>query len=111
MSEQYVPLPRTSDDWKSIAKEFENIWNLTHCIGVIDEKHVSVKSPLNSGLLYYNYKGFFSMILMAICNACYIFSLVDIGRFGSNNDSGVFRNSPMRKAFFNDEMSLPVAEC
>ena len=51
------------------------------------------------------------MILMAICEACYIFSLVDISSFGSNNDSGVYRNSPMRKAFFNDEMSLPVAEC
>ena len=51
------------------------------------------------------------MILMAICDACYIFSLVDIGSFGSNNDSGVFRNSPMGKAFFNNEISLPVVEC
>ena len=48
---------------------------------------------------------------MANCDACYIFSLVDIVSFGSNNDSGVFRNSPMGKAFFNDEISLPVAEC
>ena len=48
---------------------------------------------------------------MANCDACYIFSLVDIGSFGSNNDSGVFRYSPMGKAFFNDEISLPVAEC
>ena len=36
---------------------------------------------------------------------------VDIDSFGSNNDSGMFRNSSMGKAFFNDEMSLPVAEC
>ena len=110
MSEQYVRPPRTSDDWKRIAKDFENIWNLPHCIGAIDGKHVSIKSPLNSGSLYYNYKGFFSMILMAICDARYIFSFVDIGSFGSNNDGGVFRNSPMGKAFFNDEMGLPVAE-
>ena len=48
---------------------------------------------------------------MAICDARYIFSLVDIGSFGSNNDSGVFRNLPTGKAFFNDEMSLPVAKC
>ena len=50
------------------------------------------------------------MILMAICDVRYIVSLVDIGSFGSNNDSGVFLNSPMGKAFSNDEMSLPVAE-
>ena len=48
LSEQYVRPPRTSNDWKCIAKDFENIWNLPHCIGAIDGKHVSVKSPLNS---------------------------------------------------------------
>ena len=48
---------------------------------------------------------------MAICDARYIFSIVDVGSFGSNNDSGVFTSSPMGKVFFNDEMTLPVAEC
>ena len=51
------------------------------------------------------------MILMAASDARYIVSLVDIGSFGSNNDSGVFRNSPIGKVCCNDEMSLPVAEC
>ena len=51
------------------------------------------------------------MILMAICDARYTFCLVDMSSFGSNNNSGVFRNSPIGKAFFNDEMSLSVAEC
>ena len=111
LSEQYVWPPRTSDDWKRIAKDFENIWNLPHCIGAIDGKHVSIKSPLNSESLYNNYKGFFNMILMAICDARHIFTFVNIGSLGSNNDSGVFRNLHMGKAFFNDEMSLPVAEC
>ena len=104
-------MARTSDDWKLIAKDFENIWNLPHCIGAIGGRHVSIKSPLNSGLLCYNYKSFFSMTLMAICDARYIISLVDISSFGSNNDSRVSRNSPMGKMFFNDEMSLPVVEC
>ena len=52
------------------------------------------------------------MILMSICDPRYIFTLVDIGSFGSYNNSGVFRNSPIGKAFFNELlMSLPVAEC
>ena len=89
----------STENWKRIAKGFENIWNLPHCIGAIDGKYVSIKSPLNSGSLYYNYKGFLSIILMAICAAHYMFFLVDIGSFGSNNANGVFRNSPMGKAF------------
>ena len=48
---------------------------------------------------------------MAICDARYIFPLVDIGSFGSNNNSEVFRNSPIGKGFFNNEMSLPVEKC
>ena len=51
------------------------------------------------------------MTLMVICDARYIFTLVDIGSFGSNNNSGVFRNSPMGQAFSNDGMSLTVAVC
>ena len=38
LGEQYVRPTRTSDDWKRIDKDFENIWNLTHCIGAIDGK-------------------------------------------------------------------------
>ena len=33
--------PRTTDDWKNIAKDFYEIWNLPHCIGAIDGKHVN----------------------------------------------------------------------
>ena len=45
---------------------------------------------------------------MAISDAHYVFhTLVDIGSYGSNNDSGVFRNSKMGEAFFNEKMKLP----
>ena len=44
-------------------------------------------------------KVFFSIVLLAICDAHYIFSLVNIGDYGSNNDSGVLENSVVGKAF------------
>ena len=57
-SEKYVRPQRTRDEWKRIAKDFENIWNLPNLFGAIHGKHASIKSPLNSGLRYYSYKGF-----------------------------------------------------
>ena len=47
---------------------------------------------------------------MAICDARYTFTLVDIGDYGSNNDSGVFRNSEMGKSFLSESMNLPEPE-
>ena len=83
LQEQYLRPPKTPADWKRIATGFQEIWNLPHCIGAIDGKHVAMKSPINSGCIYYNYKGYFSTVLMAICDARYVFTLVE-----SNNDSG-----------------------
>ena len=50
------------------------------------------------------------MVLMAICDARYVFPFVDIGGSGSNNDSWVFRKSAIGKWFFNKEMNLPNPE-
>ena len=94
----YVRPPSSPDDWREISRGFEDLWNLPHCVGAIDGKHVNMKCPNNSGSLYYNYKGFFSLVLMAICDSHYNFTLVDIGDYGGNNDGGVLSHSDIGKA-------------
>ena len=59
---------------------------------------------------YYNYKGYFSIVLLAICDANYCFTLFDIGSYGSNNDSGVLANSEMGIRFATNDFNLPIAE-
>ena len=71
---------------------------------------MSIKAPINSRFLYYSYKGFFSSVLIVICYARYVFSFVDIGDYGSNNDSRVFCKSDIGKSFFNKKMNLPNSE-
>ena len=47
----------------------------------------------------HNYKGFFSIVLLAICDANYCFTLFDLGQFGSNNDIGVLASSQIAEIF------------
>ena len=47
------------------------------------------------------------MVLVAICDARYCFSFVDVGEYGSNNDSGVLNNSKMGKRFERGKLNVP----
>ena len=107
LSETYLKPPETPAEWLKIADEFQATWNLPHVIGALDGKHVRIRCPHNSGTLYHNYKGFFSLVLLACCDAKYCFTLFDIGQYGSNNDSGVLLNSDMGKRFAANLMNLP----
>ncbi|CAH1988760.1 unnamed protein product [Acanthoscelides obtectus] len=66
-------VPSIDDEWLEIAKDFENQWNFPHCIGALDGKHVQIQCPANSGSSFYNYKGTFSIVLMAIVDPSYKF--------------------------------------
>ena len=79
---------------------------MPHAIGCIDGKHVRVECPKWSGSLYHNYKGFFSIVLMAICDENYCFTLFDLGQYGSNNDSGILANSEMGDLFETNSLNV-----
>ena len=80
----YLTAPRTKEHWKKIAREFKTKWNFPHALGAIDGKHVVMQAPARSD--YFNYKKTHSVVLMAICNADYEFTLVDIGDAGRQSD-------------------------
>ncbi|XP_069362106.1 uncharacterized protein [Maniola hyperantus] len=86
-------VPRNTEDWKKVAKEFERRWNFPNCIGAVDGKHIEIEKPLNSGSYYFNYKKTFSIVLMAIVNANYQFMMVDIGANGRMSDGGTLKNT------------------
>ena len=80
-------------EWHSIAKDFYVRWNFPNCIGAIDGKHIMIQCPSNSGSLFFNYKSYFFIVLLAVVSADYRFVMVDIGAYRSSNDSGILNNT------------------
>lgn len=103
----YLKPPTTQEDWKKIANDFFAEWDFPNCLGALDGKHVAIECPGHSGSEYHNYKGFFSIVLMAMCDAHYCFTLVDVGNYGKDNDAHIFNESDIGKAFVENEMNIP----
>lgn len=80
----------TETDFLTISDNFYKRWQMPFCLGAIDGKYIRIVAPPNSGSLYFNYKKYFRIILMGICNANYNFKIVNVGAYGCISDGGVF---------------------
>ena len=101
-----MPEP-SAENWKDISAGFLTNANFPNCLGAVDGKHIRVMKPIRSGSLFFNYKSYFSVVLMAICDANYCFTFVDVGAFGKNCDSTVFKNSTFWKKMDNNSLPWP----
>jgi len=88
----YMPA-RDKNDWIRKADEFYERTNFPNCIGAVDRKHIRIRKPNESGCQFFNYKNFFSTVLMAVADANYCFISVEVGAYGSSSDSNVFKKS------------------
>jgi hypothetical protein len=86
-----IPRP-TKEQWDLTALEFERKTNFPHCLGAVDGKHIRVIKPEHSGSMFYNYKDFFSVVLMAVADTNYRFVYVDIGSYGKDCDSMILND-------------------
>ena len=73
----------------------------------MDGKHIVVKQPRNSGCYYFNYKGTFSVVLLAVVDANYKFIYVNVGCYGRISDGGVFKNSSLSSALEENLLEVP----
>lgn len=69
--------------------------------------NVRITKPSHSGSDFFNYKKFFSIVLMAIADADYYFTRVDVGAFRKESDSNVLKNTNIGRAIYSDSLDLP----
>ena len=76
-------------------------------LGALDGKHIEIKKPARSGTQFCNYKKYFSIVLLAVCDSENKFVYVDIGSYGSESDGGVFNRSTLKRGLTNGTLNLP----
>ena len=93
-----------------MEEKFRTRWNVLHAVGALDGKHITMKKPKKSGSDYYNYKGFFSLELLALVNGEYRFLWIDCGSSGSSPNVQIFNRSYLREKIEDDSLGLQAPE-
>ncbi|KAF0702649.1 protein ALP1-like [Aphis craccivora] len=107
---QEMPEPNPNQ-WTEIANKFYLKTNLPNCIGAVDGKYIRCINPNNSGSIYFNYKKYFSIVLMAVVDSEYIFTAIDDGAYGREAASIVFKECPFGKKLYSVQLNLPASTC
>ncbi|XP_050063324.1 uncharacterized protein LOC126552659 [Aphis gossypii] len=94
-------------DLNKKASEFCTKWNFPNCVLAIDGKHVRIRCPEKTGSLFFNYKDYFSIVMLAMVDANYKFIAVDVGSFGREGDSGIFLKSNMGQQILDGSFGFP----
>ncbi|XP_064109600.1 putative nuclease HARBI1 [Macrobrachium nipponense] len=75
--------------------------------GSLDGKHIAIKKPKGGGSLYFNYKKFHSIVLMALSDAKYKFLFINVGAEGGARDGGTWQKCNLARAIANNRAGLP----
>jgi hypothetical protein len=110
LKDEVMSTPTTPDEWRAIADQFHQRWNVPHACGALDGKHVRIRCPRKSGSLYYNYKGFYSVVLMALVDAQYRFVWIDTGGDGCMSDAQIYNQSELGELLESGNIGFPPVE-
>ena len=106
LKDEYLKVPSTEQEWEFIADETFKRWNFPNPFAAADSKHITLFHLEGSGSEYYNYKDFYSLVLLAFVDYDYKFLLIDVQCQERISDRGVFSNSAICSVINND-FNLP----
>ena len=92
---------------QQIIDGFKRWWNMTNCIGALDGKHIRIIKLHKGASLYWNYKKYHFVILMALVHYKYKFIWVDVGYNGGCSDSQIWNQCVLHSKVDRGDMDLP----
>ena len=107
LKNEVITCPVDRDAWGPITEEFMMRWNVPHACGALDGKHIAIRKPPKTGTMYHNYKGFHSIILMALVDADYKFLWIDVGGYGSQSDAQIYNQSELKECLEDGSIGFP----
>lgn len=102
--------PSTPDEWRRVAQVFQDRWNFPHVCGALDGKHVAIRKPAHSGSIYYNYKGYYSIVMLVLADGEYKALWADVDSPGSESDCGIFNRSGLIRSLSTGTIGFPPPE-
>ena len=95
-----MAIPELSEEIpKQTADGYQRKWHFPYCCGSIDGKHIRIKSPSNSGSLYFDYKDFHSIVMLALVDHNYKFLAADVDSYGRKGDAEYWPSYLLGKVF------------
>ena len=83
---------------------------LPSCLRSTRWQACSHREPKEIGSIYYNYKGFFSIVILVLCDANYKPTWAHVGSPVSESDCGIYNDSPMFQCIQDESIKLPPPE-
>ena len=105
--DEVMTCPTSPEDWLEVESIFHRRWNIPHALG---GKHIPIRCPRQGGSLYHNYKGFHSIVLLALVDRDYELLWVDLGAARSSSDAQIFKHSDLRHKIEDGTIGFPESE-
>jgi hypothetical protein len=105
LSPKEMPLPN-KEIWLKID-QFHQVTDFPNCLSAVDVKHIRIICPPSSGSQYFNYKKYFSVVLLGVANANYCFTAIDVGAYGREGDWNIFKISTFGRRLLQQQLDLP----
>ncbi|KAK4325125.1 hypothetical protein Pmani_004279 [Petrolisthes manimaculis] len=110
LKDEYVKLPSTEEEWRAIANGYFAEWNYPLCLEALYGKRILICKSPNSGSEYFDYKGHFSLIMMALVDSSYKFMYIDVGAIGRSSDGGVWDKCTLKEGIDANLLNIPEPE-